>query len=326
VIRLFVLFNLLFLNLYACKGGYTSCIQKINDSTTIQNNSLSIPVRKDVRLVYSKCKPKAKILKHDPFLSLYLIEDKSGFAYNFDINMRLQLGVASVSKVNAVEGKIVKRQVGLNTLATFSEKTQTPALLTSSCCSLEGLVTPYGIIQKDYLKRFISNESADYSDIGVRVRDEKGFVIVIASNPYMKENLIKKGDCIVAFDGKKVKDSATFMQKVLFSKVGSKHSVKIKRDSKFHIFKVTTKKRDGGGEISDTFLEFRGIFFNKKLEVVELSSEFVKYGLLLGDKLVQVNGVRINNQDELRNYIEDYKIFSALLFERKNFEFFVNIK
>ena len=326
MIRLFVLCNLLLLNLYACKGGYTSCIQKINDATTIQNSSLSIPIRKDVRLVYSKCKPQAKILKYDPFLSLYLIEDKSGFAYNFDINMRLQLGVASVNRVSAIEGKILKRQVGLNTLATFSEKTTSPALLTSSCCSLEGIVTPSGIIERDYLKRFISSASADYSDIGVRVRDEKGFVIVIASNPYMKENLVKKGDCIVAFDGVKVKNSSSFMQKVLFCKVDSQHSVKVKRGTKFLTFSIKTKKRDGGGEISDTFLEFRGIFFNKKLEVVELSSEFVKYGLLLGDRLVQVNSVRIKNQDELRKYIEDYKLFSALLFERKNFEFFVNIK
>ena len=321
MIRLFVLCNFLLLNLYACKGGYTSCIQKINDANTIQNNSLSVPVRKDVRLVYSKCQPKAKILKHDPFLSLYLIEDKSGFAYNFDINMHLQLGVAAVNKLNATEGKIVKHQVGLNTLATFSEKIISPALLTSSCCSLEGLITPNGIIERDYLRRFISSATADYSDIGIRVKDEKGFVIVIASNPYMKDNLIKKGDCIVAFDGKKVKNASNFMKKVLFSKVGSKHSVRVKRNSKFLTFNVTTKKRDGGGEISDTFLEFRGIFFNKKLEVVKLSSEFVKYGLLLGDRLVQVNGVRIKNQDELRNYIEDYKIFSALLFERKNFDF-----
>jgi len=326
VIRLFIILNLLLLNLYACKGGYSSCIQKINDATTIQNNSLSIPVRKDVRLVYSRCRPKAKILKYDPFLSLYLIEDKSGFAYNFDINMRLQLGVAAVNKTKAKEGKIVKEQVGLNSLATFSEKVKTPALITSSCCSLEGIITPNGIIQKEYLRRFISSSSADYSDIGVRVHDEKSHIVVTASNPYLKDNLLKIGDRILEYDGKKMKNSSIFMRKVLFSKIGTKHSVKIKRGKKLMTLSARTKKRDGGGEISDTFLEFSGIFFNKKLEVVRLSENFTAYGLVLGDRLVQVHGVRVKTQNELRKYIQNYKDFSSLLFERRNFEFFVNIK
>jgi len=37
-------------------------------------------------------------------------------------------------------------------------------------------------------------------------------------------------------------------------------------------------------------------------------------------------GIRIKRQDELRKYLEDHKDFSALLFKRENFEFFVNIK
>jgi len=326
VIRLFILLSLLLLNLYACKGGYSSCIQKINDSTTIQNNSLLIPVRKDVRLVYSHNTPNAKILKYDPFLSLYLIEDKSGFAYNFDINMRLQLGIAAVNKTEAKEGKILKEQVGLNSLATFSEKVKTPALITSSCCSLEGIMTPNGIIQKEYLKRFISTASADYADIGVRVHDENSHIIVIASNPYLKDNFLKIGDCILALDGERMKKSSIFMRKVLFSKIGTEHIVKIKRGKKIISLSTMSRKRDGGGEISDTFLEFSGIYFNKKLEVVRLSENFTAYGLVLGDRLVQVHGVRVKTQDELRKYIQDYKDFSNLLFERRNFEFFVNIK
>jgi len=326
VIRLFILCNLLLLNLYACKGGYSSCIKKINDSHTIENNTLFIPVRKNVRLIYSTTKPKAKILKYDPFLSLYLVQDKSNFKYPFEINMRLQLGVAALNKREAVEGRVLKRQIGLNSLATFSEKVSSPSLLTSSCCSLEGIVTPRGIIQRDYLKRFISSAPAEYSDIGIRVKNEKGFVIVTASNPYMKENRMKKDDCIVSLDGKKVKSASRFMKKILFSKVGSKHTLKIKRDGKYFTLKMKTKKREGGGDISDTFLEYRGIFFNKKLEIVKLSSEFIKYGLILGDRLIQVNGTQVSNQDELRKYIENYKKFSALLFMRNNFQFFVNIK
>ncbi|MFT7860713.1 MAG: PDZ domain-containing protein [Sulfurimonas sp.] len=324
--RLFVLINLLALNLLACKNGYFSCIAKIKDSQTIQKDSLSIPIQGDKRLVYSKHTPNAKILKKDPFLNLYIIKDKKHFKYPFDINMRLQLGTAAVTDKTFQEGKVLKQQVGLNSLGRYSAKIKTPALIVSSCCALEGLLTPDGLIDKYYLKHFINSKSGRYGDIGIRVQDQGRCVKIIASNPYLKYNPLKRGDCVLAFDGKKIYSAAQLMKKILFSKVGSKHTIKIKRDGKVHSYKVTVKTRTGGGEISDTFLELKGIFFNKKLEIVKVNQEFQEYGLKLGDKLIQVNGVSIENQNELREYIENFKDFSSLLFERKNFQFFVNIK
>ena len=324
--RLFVLFNLLLLNIYACQGGYFSCVKKIKDSHTIHKNSLYIPVKNHKILVYSKCKPNAKILKYDPFLSLYLIEDRKKFPYPFDINMRLQLGSAVVTDKRSTEGRILKNQIGLNRLAMFSEKIITPSLLTSSCCSLEGVVTPNGIIQKEYIQRFLSSAPSTYADIGIRVKNDEGFVVVTASNPYLKNNPFKKDDCIVSFDGKKVNAASVFMRSVLFSKIGSKHKVEIKRNGKFIGFNVVSSKRYGGGAISDTFLEHKGIYFDKTLHIVKLSKEFKEYGMILGDQLLQVNGVYVQNQSELLRYIEDFKDFSSLLFERRKFQFFVNIR
>lgn len=324
--RLFIAFNLLLLNLLACEGGYSSCIAKIKDSKTIQAHSLYIPVKNNKLLVYSSHKPNAKILKHDPFLSLYLIEDRKKFQYPFDINMRLQLGSAVVTSKSSKEGKILYNQIGLNSLGVYSTKLNRPAIITSSCCSLEGIVTPKGVIQKEYIKRFLSKSSAEYSDIGIRVKNDKGNVVVSASDPYLENNPFKKGDSIVAFDGKKVKAASVFMRKVLFSKVGSKHTVKVKRHGKILSFKVVTSKRHGGGDISDTFLEHKGIYFDESLHIVRLSQHFIDYGLLIGDQLMQVNGVKVTSQDELLRYIEDFKDFSSLLFSRKNFQFFVNIK
>ena len=253
MLRLFLLLNLLVLNTYACKGGYESCKAKINDSQTIKNCSLYIPVKKNQRLIYSKTKPSEKIIKHDPFLNLYLVEDKKGFAYPFKINMKQQLGYAAVNATHAIEGKIVKRQIGLNSLAVYGEAIVYPSILTSSCCSLEGLVTPDGVIEKEYLKRFITSKGSDYSDLGVRVNDEDGFVIVNAVDPYLKNNPFKKGDCIVALNSKKIRNSAAFMRSVLFSKVGSAQKVKVKRGKKFFTFELKSYKRYGGGYISDTF-------------------------------------------------------------------------
>jgi len=326
LLRLLLLCNLFLLNLFACQGGYYSCVQKVKDSHTIQKNSLYIPVKNHKILVYSQKKPAGKILKEDPFLSLYLIKATKSFAYPFDVNMRLQLGTAIVNAKRAQEGKILKHQIGLNSLARYSAKVKLPALITSSCCSLEGIVTPRGVIEKEYLQRFLSNASCKYASLGIRVQDEQGFVIVSASNPYLKRNPFKKGDCILSFDGKKAKKASLFMRKVLFSKIGSKHRVKIKRNGKIMKLNVTMVERFGGGDVSDTFLEYKGIYFDENLNIVKLSQYFREYGLKIGDRLMQVNGTLVTSEDELRKYIEDFKDFSSLLFSRNNFQFFVNIK
>ncbi len=326
MLRLFVLTNLLLLNLYACENGYFSCIAKIKDSKTIQNNSLYIPVTNNRLLVYSKYKPNAEILKYDPFLSLYLIADKKRFKYPFEINMRLQLGSAIVNDKVSIEGKILKNQIGLNSLGVYSTKFVNVALITNSCCSLEGIATPYGIIQKEYIKRFLSNTPVVYSSIGIRVENEDGLVRVSASNPYLDSNPFKKDDVIVELDGKKVNAASVFIRHILFSKIASKHTVKIKRGSKFMTFKVISFKRYGGGRLSDTFLEQKGIYFDESLHIVRLSEYFIEFGLIIGDQLLQVNGTKVKNQNELLRYIENFKDFSSLLFSRRNFQFFVDIK
>ena len=324
--RLFALLSLLFLNLFACQGGYTSCVQKINDAKVIQNSSLLIPVKNHKLLIYSNQQPNAKILKYDPFLSLYLVEDRKKFAYPYDVNMRLQLGTAMVNNKRAKEGKILKNQVGLNLFAHYSEKLKTPALITSSCCSLEGIVTPRGVIQKEYIQRFLSASAVTYADIGIRVKNDVGYVIVRAINPYLKNNPFQKEDCIISLDGKKVHAASVFMRKILFSKIGSKHSVIIKRGKKKITLHVKASKRYGGGFISDTFLEEKGIYFDKSLHIIKLNQFYKKFGLKVGDRLLGVNKVAVKNERELEKYIENFKDFSLLLFERKNFQFFVKIK
>ena len=324
--RLFLAFNLLLLNLYACKGGYASCVSKVRDSHSIQKCSIYIPISTQQRVIYSHCLPNKKILKYDPFLSLYLVEDKPGFKYPFDINMRIQLGVAMVNDKIAREGTFTQNQIGLNTLAKFSEPLIYPAIVSSRCCSLEGIVTQRGIIQKEYLYRFIHTKNVRYADIGVRIKDENGLAIVNARDPFMKHNPFAIGDCIVAYDKKKVHSASALMRAILFSKIGSKHQVKIKRDKKFLTFNVESMQRYGGGDISDTFLEQKGIYFDKSLAITKFRGSFKNYDLKVGDRLIQVNGKRVKTQKELREYIEKFKDYSSLLFERKNFQFFVNIK
>ena len=208
MLRLFFVLNFLLLNLFACKGGYDSCIQKVVDSNTILNQKLQIPVIKKQRLLFTNQTPNTKIIKYNPFLSLYLIKDKQKFKYPFRINKHFSLGSASVNEKIAIEGKIKKQQIGLNKFATYNEALFAPSLLTNSCCGLEGIVTPRGIIQKEYIKRFLQTKNCLYSDIGIRVKDTKKSVVVTSSDPFIKNNPFKINDIIIKFDSRKVKNSS----------------------------------------------------------------------------------------------------------------------
>ena len=325
--RLFVFTQLFLLSLYACDGIFSSCVHKIKDSQSIYNNRLAVVVKNHKRIVYARQIPNAIIVKYDPFLSLYLIEDRSDFKYPFTFDSKLQLHTAIVNANKAKAGEFIKKQIGLDSFGKYSASLSKAALILNSCCSLEGIVTSNGIIKKAYLKHFLNAKKVVYGDIGIRVKENKnGAVFVNASDPFMKDNPFKKGDCITLYDGKKIRNAAKLMQMILFSAIHSKHSIKIKRDAKFITFKVKTHKRYGGGYLSDTFLEQKGIYFDKALHITRLNGSFKNYGLKVGDRLIEVNAVAVNNQEQLRLYIEKYKEYSSLLFERNKFQFFVNIK
>lgn len=329
MLRILLLVNILLLNLYACKGGYNSCKRKIIDSHAIVNQNIQIPISKKETLIFtqniSTLNKNLKIIKTDLFLSLYLVKSKKYFRYPFKLNKHHSLGVAAVDKKMALEGKIRIKQLGLNSLATFNDALFTPSLLMTSCCSIEGIITPKGIIEKDYIKNFLDSKKIQYGDIGIRVKNKKRDVVVRASDPFMKNNRLKKDDCILAFDGKKIKNSASLMKKILFSKIGTAHKIKVKRKGKILNFKVITQKRYGGGYISDTFLEQKGIYFDKNLCITKIEKELNSYGLKIGDRLIQANGVEVDAQYKLLENIANFKESSLLLFQRAGFQFFVHV-
>jgi hypothetical protein len=325
MLKLFIALNILLLNLYACKGGFDSCKQKIIDSNSINNQQLQIIVNKNQRLIFSKTKPRAKILKYDKFLHLYLVEDKKGFKYPFRINNKLTLGTAAVDKKIVLEGKILKHQIGLNKLARYNQPLFVPSILLNSCCALEGIVTPEGIIEKEYIDRFLKIKKVEYSDIGIRVKDEKKLVIVNASNPFMDNNPFKVDDCILEFDSKKVRNASELMRWILFSKIGSKHKVKIKRAGKILTVYVISQKRNGGGYVSDTFLEFLGLSFDKTLHVTKIAKKAEKYQLVIGDQLIQINEEEIKTKQDILEKLANSKESTYLLFQRRHFQFFIRV-
>jgi len=175
VLRVIFILYLVFLNLEAnrCDGWYKGCQEKLIDSKTIKNNALYIPIKKHQRLVFSKTPPHAKILKKDRFLPLYLIEDKEGFDYPFSINNKSVLNLIAIDNKRAIKGKIVKKQKGHKKLATFSEALSYPSILVGDGCMLEGIVTTEGIIQKDYIEKFLKTKKSSYVGVGTSTKVKK---------------------------------------------------------------------------------------------------------------------------------------------------------
>lgn len=302
MLRVLLLLNLFFLNLYACQGGYDSCKRKIIDSYTIVGQNLEIPISQNKRLIFTKnLKASNKnIIKKDLFLSLYLVKNKKYFRYPFRFNKHQFLGVASVNKTKAIEGIVKKRQIGLNSFAKFNNKISSPSLLITSCCSLEGIVTPRGIIEKDYIRHFLYSKNKFYGDIGIRISKIGRKIIVSENDPFMLENQFKKGDLILKFDGKKIYRISSLMKKILFSKIGKKYRVQVKRNGKILNLNIVVKRRYGGGFLSDTFLEQKGIFFDKNLFITKIEVRGDHYGLKVGDHLLKANDVVVKNQKNLR--------------------------
>ncbi len=323
--RLFCITGFFVASLFACKGGYESCEQKIIDSKTIVKDSLYIPISKTQRLVFSKETPSANIIKRDPFLSLYLIEDTQSFNYPFVMNINVASGYASVDTQCATEGIIEQKQIGLNKLARFNEPVESPSLLLNSCCSLEGIVTPKGIITKAYIEHFLQSSESEYGDLGIRVHDLNGSVYVKYIDPFDKKILFQKGDQIVAFDGSKISDSGSFMKAVLFEKPGTPHTIELQRDKKLIKVKTLSKKRYGGGFLSDTFLEQKGIYFDKDLRINQLFTNNAYHGLHIGDKLISVNGVNVTNEQDVMKNLPHFMKFAILLFQRDDFQFFIRV-
>ncbi|HUH42392.1 MAG TPA: PDZ domain-containing protein [Sulfurimonas sp.] len=320
MLKLLLALSLLFLNLYACKGGTQSCKQKVFDSCAITEQRVQIPIQNNQLLIFSKTPPKEKILKHDPFLSLYIIQDTRKFKYPFKINNNLSLGVIGVDNNRVIKGKIVKRQFGLESFAVFSQPLSSPSVLLNSCCDLEGIVTERGIIEKEYIERFIKIKNVSYGDFGIRVKDENHLVVVKESNPFVKSNQLQVGDIILELDSKRVKDSASFMRDMLFCSVGSTHSVKVKRESKTVTLRAIAQKKVG-----NEYLKFLGLSFDKNLLIIKIEKEAEYFELKLGDRLLQANTKYIKDAQDIFDETYNLKNPLNLLFEREHFQFFVKV-
>lgn len=323
--KLIYLLFLTLTSLSACSGEFVSCSQKAFDAHVYINNKVTIPLQSDQKLMVTNQAPHEKYIVYNPYLGLALLKDTAPFKHPYTFNsIEKQHQLAIVFPTKVIKTKQISDQVGLNHLAKLTHMPEVTALLSDGCCHLQGVVTPNGMIEKAYLIDFINNKRMHYSDIGIRIRQDKKSIVVSHVDPFYPNNPFKVGDVITQFNKKKCHSASLLAQKILLSEQGSKVQVAIKRDGLEHQLELRLNKRFGGGLVSDTFLERLGFYFNDALIVTKVTSKAKQLGVRSGDKLIRVNQKDVSALSEVAEHLKSHE--NSLLFKRKGFEFNLQIK
>jgi C-terminal processing protease CtpA/Prc len=234
-----------------------------------------------------------------------------------------------MSENSMYTGNFAQRGVGLNIFFEQNSKTPPNSMISCLCCDIYGIGIGDGkFISSNFIKRFLKTKSVSYGDIGVRFAKRGKRVIVVSVNPMFKNQKLRVGDIIKKIDGRRVRKVADVEDYILFQKVGKSVKLTFSRDNRVLTRKIKVAKRYGGGELSDSFLESKGIYFDKNLRITSIrkGSFAQKSGLHIGDKLLQIDRVGVSNQDDIRNIFSKLKKKEInLLFDRSDFQFFVKV-
>ncbi len=307
--------------LFACEGN-GGCLQKAEDSALFSGGSLSVALAKKSRLSYSPV-PLSRFRKYDPFLGLGVEAVDHPFEFPYIFLSKSVKKLTAVTPQGVRAGEISKHQCGLDRLGRFSGDVGTYGVIGDSCCALEAIITPAGVIEKSYLEHFWKSENVLYGDAGIRLADTLQSRVV-SVDPFLPENPFCIGDEIIAYDGKKLSERCSVEEAILFSVPGSQHKVTVRRDGKELVLNVRIAERLGGGLLGDTFLERLGLYLDAQLCIVKASSLSDNLELLKGDCLIQLNGADVVSMAEIRQKLLQGD--NSLLFERRNFQFFIHIK
>ncbi|NOX15925.1 MAG: PDZ domain-containing protein [Epsilonproteobacteria bacterium] len=331
LLSLIFAFNVLFSASFVYPN-FKQCYNKEIKSIVYFGDTKAIAISGHYAVTYSKTKPKYHFVKHDPFLNLYLFYSKKLLhPIKLKNTDKLSLGewLASISENSLYTGNFAQRGGGLDIYFKQNSKTPPNSLISCLCCQVYGIGIGDGkFISSNLLKRFLNSKKVFYGDIGARFSKLGAKVIVSSINPLFKNQKLKVGDIIKKINSKKITREEEAKNLILFQKKNQIVNIKFLRKNTLHSVKIKVQKRFGGGELSDSFLESRGLYLDKKLKIIKIvkNSFGAKSGLHIGDKLMQVDRISVENSSDIR------KIFSKtdkkeinLLFDRNNFQFFIKV-
>ena len=335
MIRLFISFFILLQVANSVDFTYPDfrqCYKKNSNSFVYFGDIRAVAVTKNLAVAYSKTKPQVPYVKFDPFLNLYLFKSNKPLK---PIKLRsthtLKLGewIAGMDDSSLYAGNFAKSSDLLDSFYLQNAKLEKNSIISCLCCEVYGLGIGAGsFIGSEYIKRFINAKNIYYGDIGVRFEKKAKSFVVKSKDPLFIQQNLEVGDKILKINGKKIYSLKQLNQTILFSKPKSSITIELKRKNKILKKNIIIQPRNGGGYLSDSFLEKKGIFFSKDMKIKRINKKSFGEinGLKVGDKLIQIDHKKIENQNDLKKYLSKTKNKEVqLLFDRKDFQFFVKL-
>lgn len=318
----------------ACEKRAELSMQRIGNTygIAVQSTQYSKPVL----FVYSPYATPIgyRILKHDPFLGMYLLETRRTLepveikAIHSEM---LEDEIASVNPQNSVSGKIVRRMQSPIDYAKLNTPTFKNSLMSTVCDSVYGIgIGKNSFIEKEYLERFLNSASVYYGDIGVRViQNADNAVEVNMVDPFFKNNPFKFGDVIRSVNGAMTPNIPSFRHIVFDLKEGSVVPVEIMRNGAVMEVSVRVDKLRGGMLLKDDFLSRVHIDIDDNFMITRVG-EGAQNGferLKVGDKVLRVNQRDVpQGYEAIIRLLGEYPdMHQRWLIARNNFQFFIDV-
>lgn len=305
---------------------FSECQKRVSKSLIeISKNEYALLIDKNRAIYYSKTKPKSGyILKHDPFLGLYLLSVESE-EKPLEISLNYQnKELAVITKDNYEIGKIMRVGSPVS-FAKFSTKTAPNSIIASICYQVHGLgIGGNEFIEAKYIAKFLERETITYADMGIEFYEDNNGVVVSLVDIFFPNNPFLEGDRIVEIDGQKIENKRDFYDAYIYEPIGKELKVGIIRDGKRINKSVVLGKyigRNGG------FLERLGVSLNQNLEVISNSSDDsgLKW-LKVGDRILMIDRLEVDSIYTLKRILSNsLKREILMLIERDGFQFFIKV-
>ncbi|TLE14986.1 PDZ domain-containing protein [Helicobacter apodemus] len=296
-ISLFVVFSQLFAyDFQACQDKSKLSLEKIGNDYAVAIESLND--KKSKLFLYSpRTTPKGyNILKHDPFVGMYLLESKKNLT---PVTLReitpqiLEEEIASITPQDNISGKIQTLMQSPIDFATLNIPTFSNSLISTICDHIYGIgIGENKFIEKKYLERFLKSDSIYYGDIGIRVfENSNDRVEVDIIDPFFKNNPFEYGDIIMMINGEAIGNVSDFHRVVFDLEQDSIIPVRIERNKAIINVEVEVDKRRGGLLLPEDFLGRIGIEISNNFTITSIAPDASNgfEQLKVGDKILSVN-------------------------------------
>nr|WP_314128640.1 PDZ domain-containing protein [uncultured Campylobacter sp.] len=301
--------------------------------------------------------PMKNYVKFDPYLGLYLVASdvKLEPMKMSDDNATKKSDWVSVTRdLNVtVYGHVKSQAQALGELDVLTFDVNGTGAVLSPCCKLRGIaVGGDKFVPSRYLRHFAAYKDVYYGDVGAVFEEKDGKLYVKSVDPLGRGAALMVGDEILSVNGEKFESLRELNERILFAKKGERLKFEIKRGDEVLKFGVAVSddaakkeqkaptKADKKAVSSDakpqsipqssdaeSVQKLYGITFDEKLTVksVDASSGAAKFGVRVGDKLIQVGQKAVSSRKEALSLLAKSG-GQNLLFRRNGFDFFYNAR